>query len=312
MSAIPPVYFSNYNDSDSAQRLVFKTSGTEIMIDTLFKTVATIRNLEVPINNPCTPINNTRSKFQIGIFNEYKPVDKVFPELGYGLNLFEIPGPIYSVQKFLDSVNAIVRDKCAPVSMGFFELDADNAISYNVDLSVASEYNQLKIYFDPKLQRLFEAEYDQADKIGELSRLNIVKDFTNVPGKVTSFRLGYTFPLFFNLKGIRLYSTLPTTGSIIYKESHSQGTSNSTQPLLMAITYNSMQMFNNKNLIYIPSTLFNVVLNSSTSTQRFEITPKYFYADGSEEDIFLDPLEYASLTITFDRLVPRENFSSKL
>jgi hypothetical protein len=108
-----------------------------------------LRNLEVPINNPRTPINNTRSTFQIGIFNEYKPVDKVFPELEYGLNLFEIQGPIYSVQSFLDSVNAIVRDKCAPVNMGYFVLDADNVISYVVDLRVATEYNMLKIYFDP-------------------------------------------------------------------------------------------------------------------------------------------------------------------
>lgn len=303
----PPVYFSTYNDSDTTQRLVFKTSGTEINISTIFRTIATVRNLEVPINNPRTPINNTRSTFQIGIFNEYKAVDKVFPELEYGLNLFEIPGPIYSVPDFIEKVNAIVRDKCLPVPMGHFEIDRDNAISYVADLSVASEYDQLKIYFDAKLQRLFEADYDQSDKIGELTRLNIVKDFTNVP-KVVTYPLGFTFPLFFNLKGIRLYSTLPTTGSIIYKESHSQGTSNSTQPLLMSITYNSMQMYNNKNLIYIPSTLFNVELSSSTSTQRFEITPKYFYADGSEEDIFLDPLEYASLTITFDQLVPKENF----
>ena len=60
----------------------------------------------------------------------------------------------------------------------------------------------------------------------------------------------------------------------------------------------------NKNLIYIPATLFHVGLSSASATHRFEIVPRYFYADGTEEEIFLDPLEYASLVITFEKQTP--------
>jgi hypothetical protein len=53
-------------------------------------------------------------------------------------------GPI--VSRFCERNRSRQVCSCA---YGHFELDADNVISYVVDLSVASEYNQLKIYFDP-------------------------------------------------------------------------------------------------------------------------------------------------------------------
>ena len=303
MADIIPVTFTNYNDTNVTRLLTMEAFVGESILPKASDYQVCVRDLEVPINNKSMPINSTRQSFQVIIFNEYKTVDLVIPELDYGINVFEIPGPIMSVASFIKSLNDIVFKKASPVELGYFFLrEEDNAILYRYNAQHANEHDMIKIYFDNKLQTLFDFDYDFVDTAMGLPRLKIVKDFTPTPStevrEVASN--SFTFPRFYNIKGVRVYSNLPTPGHRIYAQS-SFPYSN-IAPLLTTISYNSMQMYQNTNLIYIPTTLLYNSLTSDNPLARFSLRFAYLYADGTEEPIVLAPLDYAKMTITFERI----------
>lgn len=300
---IIPVTFTNYNDTNSTRLLSLETNSNSELLASASDYRVCLRHLEVPINGSGMPINSTAGGYGVSIFNEYKPIDLVIPGLAYGVNHFTIPSPIISVEGFITSLNNIVFKKASPVQLGYFELQEDNSILFRYDAQYADEHDMIKIYFDAKLQKLFAFDYDQADKIGDKARFKAVYSYipsaSGVVNVVEVKASRFTFPLFFNLKGVRVYTDLPIPGTRIYAKSATPYSNIS--PLLTTISYNSMQMYNNSNLIYIPSTLFFNSLTSESPLNGFNLRFAYLYADGSEEPVTLGPLEYASATLSFEK-----------
>lgn len=297
---IVPVTLSDYNNTNNKTSLILAMNVKTDIISNTEEYNVCLRKMEVPINSKFMPINSTTDPFAVIIFNEYKPEDRAIPGLEYGINTFAIPGPIASVPEFLKQLNDIVFKKPSPVQLGFFDTDKDGIFTYNYNAQFANEHDMIKIYFDPKLQRLFPFEYDSADQITTCSRFKAVNDYT--PSASASSRIvtakSFTWPLFYNLKAIRIYTSLPITGHFLFSKA---ARTYDQKPLLADITFNSMQMYNNTNLIYQPNNFTYCSMNGMNTLRDFDLKFKYFYADGTEEDVSLDSLDYASATVSFEK-----------
>lgn len=300
MDNIIGVTMTQYNSTDNSFPLRFNvTANTEIISNTEEYTVC-IRSLEIPINSAKMPINISNNDFVVGIFNEYKPEDFIIPGLPFGWSTFTIPGTIMSVQDFLRDLNQIVFKKAMPKYLGEFILDEENHISYVYNEESASDHNMIKIYFGSRLQRLLPFNYSSIDTMSGMKRFLAVTNYTNTPNtKITSIKADkYTFPLFYNLKSIRVYTTLPITRHKIY--SMGEGSLKESD-LLASVAYNSMQMHENSNLLYLPSTFVYSSMGNLSQLRQFDVTFSYFYGDGSEIAIQLEPFDYASISISFEK-----------
>lgn len=297
---IVPVTLNDYNDTNGKKTLILAmNSKTNIVYNTEEYNVC-LRKMEVPINSKFTPINSISDPFTVIVYNEYKAVDLVIPGLDYGINIFQIAGPITTVPDFVKKLNDIIFKKPEPLQLGFIDIDTNGNFSYVYNAQYANEHDMIKIYFDPKLQRLFDFNYDQTDKINICSRFKAVTNYTSTPE--ASSRIipakTFTFPLFYNLKAIRVYTSLPISGHFIFSKAEKTYDQKS---LLADITFNSMQMFNNANLIYQPANFVYCSMNGVNTLRDFDLRFKYFYADGTEEDVVLDTLDFASATISFEK-----------
>jgi hypothetical protein len=137
----------------------------------------------------------------------------------------------------------------------------------------------------------------------EYFKFNEVTNFTPSSGSASFRQKTFTFPKFYTLKSIRVYSDLPTTPYIINDiDQNSTVASN----LLTEIVFNSQENYRIENLIYIPNVFRHYSLENSGGLRNFKLWFRYKYADGQEYALFLDSLEYASITLAFipqDKLV---------
>lgn len=273
---------------------------TEIITNTENYKVC-LRSLEIPINTRFMPIDSSTASFNVIIFNEYKPEDVLIPGLDYGVNVFSFDGPIMSVDSFIKALNSIVEIKTNDFLLGHFDMDDDNKIFYSYDRRYADRYDMIKIYFDNKIQRLFPFDYDASDSITGYSRLMIEKSFvpeTEVsPVKV--FANSFSFPKFFTMKAIRVRTSLPIVAHLI-----SSSSDRTLEPsnVLIDIKFNSMQMYNNDNLLFTPETLVYISMHNVNALRSFDLTFFYYYADGTEIPIELDSLDYASAFLMFEKI----------
>lgn len=292
---IQPVQVTDYNATDRNKNLSFTVSATTIVEETAPYLVC-VEKMEVPVNSKNMPINSSTESFNLAIFCEYK--DGRYPGLEYGVNLFSIPGPIYSVKGFIKSLNDIIF-KLPGGILGYFELDSENNIFYQYDKQHADEHNEIRIYFDSKLRRLFTFDYDSVDRIGEMWRLAIVRDF--VPTGSTQIERveseEFTFPLFYNLKAIRIRTSLPVAPHLLFNRANGKV---EMAPILMDITYNTATMFNSRNLLYHPNSFVYRSMSEAGTLRAFDLNFFLFYADGTELPLQLEPLDFASISLSFE------------
>ena len=298
---IVPVTVSHYNDTNYPIDLKLYPPINKDFIQNSEEYEVTVRSLEIPINTRFMPLNSSTGSYQVTILNMYKPEDRVIPGLEYGLNNFSINGPIYSVNGFIDQLNDIVFKKAYPVQLGFFYLDQDNMIHYQYDSQFANEHDMIKIYFDNKLQRLFPFDFDPSDSVwGSMQRFKAVTSYAPSPQGVvrivTINANSFSYPKFYNLKAIRIRTSLPITHHSV---SSSNDKVSDDSKVLLDIKYNSMQMYNNDNLLYTPATVVYSSMTSVSNLRTFDLTFYYYYADGTELPVKLDSLDYASAFIQF-------------
>lgn len=295
---IQPVIVTDYNDTNFNKNLSFTVSSSEVLEQTEPYFVW-VEKMEVPVNSKYMPINSTTGSFDLAIFNEYKPEDKLIPGLNYGINLFSIPGPIYSVKGFIKSLNDYIFKLTGGV-LGYFELDSENNIFYQYDKHHADEHDMLKIYFDSKLRRLFTFAYDSGDRIGEMWRLAIVRDFTPT-GSAQIERVEseeFTFPLFYTLKSIRIRTSLPVVPHLLFNRANGKV---EIASILTDITYNTATQYNSRNLLYHPNSFVFSSMNEAGSLRAFDLSFFLLYADGTELPLQLEPLDFASINLRFER-----------
>lgn len=246
-----PITITQYNATNNPITLSLKPSINDDIITNTEDYKVCLRSLEVPINTRHMPVDCTTGTFKVVIFNEYKPTDLVIPGLVYGVNTFEIKGPIMTVESFIQKLNDIVFKKPSPVQLGFFELDEENKIYYRYDQQFANEHDMIKIYFDSKLQRLFPFDFDSTNKIDDCFRFKAVKSYvpSGSANVVSILANSFSFPKFFTMKAIRVRSTLPTIRHLV-----SSMVDKSLDPsdVLLDIKFNSAQMYNNDNFLFSP------------------------------------------------------------
>lgn len=289
------VSIDNYNDTNNPRHLIMKTiSRTPIISNTIDYTV-TIEKMEIPINNEFAPINATRIPFKFAIFNE----DKFHATIPYGIQYYQINGPIYSVEGFLKDLNDIVLKV---YGLGQFILRADKYITFVYNKADKPKFENFKIYFENKMRKLFTFSYDLEDRIiapdsTEYFFLKLVTDFSSgETGSQVLVQDKFTFPKFYTLKSIRIYSDLPTIPFKICDMTRKELVDSN---LLAEVIFNSMENYDLENLIYVPTVIrFSSMLNVPV-INTLEISFNFKYSDGQEYSIFLDSLEYASATLCF-------------
>lgn len=291
MSEIQRLNIDHYNNMSHEYPLTLASYSQSDILTELDNYEVVVEKLEVPVNNITMPINNDITPFTIMIFNERKDT----PELPYGVNTYSFSGPFYSIDDFLQKVNDIVQKGMSTLTtFGQFLLE-DEMIYWVRDTSFDADYETYKIYFDPRLAKLLTFSYDTTDKI-EIAELVGYRFNATANSGQRTIQKTKTFNLFFTLKAIRVYSSLPT---IPYKIFNMAERSLVDSQLLTEVIYNSAQNYNEKNLIYIPTVFRHSSLHSTAALRAISFQFTYKYANGEEIPIMIAPFEYSSITIAF-------------
>ena len=293
--------FDNYNNTTRPKELEFITSSLTSVIDRPGDYHVTIEKLEVPINNKFMPIDNDTEPFRFCIFSDDKGAS---PKLPFGPHYYSFEGPFYSVDDFLKKINDVILKD---LGLGQFVLEEENDEKWIYFLANSDDFPLFELYtmyFDLRMVDLLSFEYNLNDSIVnngvDYVKFNEVKSFS-VPSPQFIFKTKqqtFTFPKFYKLKSIRVFTDLPIDYTFMY-DMQSRGLSK--QALLGEVSYNSMQMYKNSNLLYIPNIFRYVSLTNSSSVDAFRIWFRYIYANGGQNVCFLDVNEYCSITIAFKR-----------
>lgn len=296
-SKIQRVNIDHYNNTGYTYPLSLGSAKNEEFINQPENYQVVVEKLEVPVNGPNMPINNDETPFTIIIFNESKTI----PDLPYGVNTFTFNGPFYSVDDFLRKVNDITQKRLsAYTSFGQFILE-DKVIKYVRNNEYDGDYNIFKLYFDGRLMNLLTFPYDTTDVVNvagvKAYRFNLVTEPAATPYKITSVTESRsTFSLFFTLKAIRVYSDLPTIPYKVYNMTNKTLEDNN---LLTEVIFNSVENYNESNLIYIPTVFRHSSMSNAESLRNIHLSFRYKYANGEEKAIMIEPFQYSSITIAF-------------
>lgn len=106
------------------------------------------------------------------------------------------------------------------------------------------------------------------------------------------------FKNFINLKKFRLYSDLPTEPYWLYDQTN--GTMIQSR-LLGDITFNSVEMLGNSNLIYLANPYSYCSLVASGPISRFKLNIMAYYGNGLEAYCTLDRGSYTNIELVFER-----------
>ena len=290
------INIDNFNNTGRIYPLQLTSAKNESFLEDAEKYQVVVEKLEVPVNGVQMPINNDDTPYTIAIFNE----SKLIPELPYGVNTYTFSGPFYSVTDFLNKVNDIVSKKhAAYTSLGNF-IVVDRVIKFVRDTASDTDYEIFKMYFDERLMNLLTFNYDTTDKMTvggvPVFRLKIVTT-PIIPATVISVPQNTkTYNLFFTLKAIRVYTDLPTTPYKIFRMADKTMEDSN---LLTEVIYNTVENFEERNLIYIPTVFRHTSLSNALSLESIRLDFRYKYANGEEIPIMIEPFQYSSITMAF-------------
>lgn len=297
------VNIDNYNNTNNPQALLMTSTASTTIIENPTDYLVTVEKLEVPIGNKFMPINTDSEPFNICIFSELKLEDGTITNINYGTNWFQFQGPFYSVQDFLDKLNYIIFEQFkGDITMGLFLLEGEDII-YSYNAADAANFDILKIYFDQRLLDFISMPHDLSDyaknnNTGVETYRFLIDNTTTSSGSKKINQLKKTFHKFFTLKAIRVMSNLGT-GSYYINDMATKSMSNSN--MLCEIIYNSAQMYDLDNLLYVPNVFRQSSLRHTGSLSSIELSFYYKYANGDNYAVYLDSNEYASITLCFTK-----------
>ena len=164
-------------------------------------------------------------------------------------------------------------------------------------LATGVGFEKVKIWIDGYLEGLFEGLHIGQELVhNNHTYLELVNPKPD--NDVTTTQKESRLAKFINIKSFRVYSTLPTEHYWLYDQATNEMLPST---LLGDMTFNSVAMAGNDNLLYIPSAFrFNSLTNAG-SISRFSLRFTTYYSCGLELDCVLDKYGYASLTFVFSR-----------
>ena len=292
------VIFDNYNNTNNPRELQFITNSLDDILVNTDEYLVTIEKTEIPINSQFMPINNDTTPYHFAIFSDDKSVGALLP---FGLHKYKIEGPYFSVDELLKQLNDVILKV---LGMGTFTVNDEEYITFTVDSDNFPKFEFYYIYFDARLRNLLTFNFNLSDTISydgiELAKFNEVTVFTpSSPRVVVNYvQKSFTFADFFKLKSIRVYTDLPLVQTLVNDE---QTRSVIRENILGDITFNSLQMYRNKNLIYLPDIFRYYSMYQVQNLNTFRIWFRYKYANGEKRAVYMRPDEYCSIIIAFKR-----------
>ena len=283
----------NSNQSNSEKPLEFSLVNTASFVDNSIDYEVYIEKCEIPISKNL-PIYKSRTPLKLVIeATDKDDAPSIFP---YGELFLEynLGSSFKNVRELVSVINDKIYNQ---IDSGhqwcYFSVD-NSKLSFNVTNAAVS--SKMKIWLDSSLEGLLENlpcggyEYIQGHEYLEMIS---PKPVDQVYSQDESMAKNFV-----NLKAFRLYSTLPTEAYWLYDQV--LGTMVQSN-LLGEVIFNSKEMVDNVNLLYIPNVFRYSSMTDAGSITKFSLKVNAYYFSGLEEPCTLDKNSYASITLVFER-----------
>jgi hypothetical protein len=288
--------FRAYNKQAIAKELRFKLTSSVRVLDQSNEYDVCIEKMFIPNSSRYRPIDLVENPYTIMI--QYEDKDIPHPSLVYGPNYFQITGPLYSIQEFVDKVNVIL-DKASMTPgeypLGQIKLTYQGSTIVLVWEAKETDYakwNDYWVYFDYHLSTLFNFGYISGDDFAHQG-----EDFLRLrPIKVDKEQESFTADLFYKIAALRIYSNMPI-GDHFVSNDDERGTSISN--LVVEVYYNATQLMDTNSILYIPEAKVWSSLESYTPLNDVQLWCTWSYSSGSEIACMLDKRQLAQLTLLF-------------
>lgn len=282
----------NSNTSNSETPLEFNLINTIPFVDNSSDYEVYIEKCEIPIAKSL-PIYKGRTPLKLVL----EATDKDNKPAVFGTDLFlyyDLGTSFSSVKQLMETINAKIYDQLEEAYRWCYFSVQESRITFHVVNHAVS--SKVKIWLDSSLEGLLEdlpvegIEYIQGGEYIELVTYKPENmDYVQGESKAKNF---------VNLKTFRLYSSLPTESYWLYDQV--AGTMVQSN-LLGEVIFNSKEMVDNVNLLYIPNVFRYSSMTDAGSIQKFSLKIYAYYFSGLEEPCTLDKNSYTSITLVFER-----------
>jgi hypothetical protein len=291
---------TQYNTQAIGQEMRFQLNAPTEIIPQANDYSVCIEKFIFPNSNKYRPIDFVMKPYGINI--EYDDKDIPHPNLVYGPNFFEVTGPIYSIQEFIDKVNVIL-DKASMLplryDLGKIVLEYQNgtiALKWEAKEADYEKWLPFKLFFDYRLTTLFNFRFMWNDPENFVHN---GEDFIRVhPVKSTIEQESYSADLFYQISSLVVYTDLPIGPHYV---SNSSSTGTSLTNAMIEIYYNTSQLMDTTSVLYIPETPVKSSLESYGSVSNISLWCAWRYTDGREIAAMIDKGRSAKLTLLFEK-----------
>ena len=280
---------STINDSTIEFNLINNTA----FIDNSVDYEVYIRKCEIPISKDL-PLFVSREPLYVTL----EATDKNDKPAIFGDDLFRtfsIGNSFTSVMDVVNALNAKVFNQIEqPYQWCRFTFLSNHRIGFEVvNASVAYK---MKVWVDSMLEDLLEDLPITGDLYfqGHAYKEMISPKPTNASYEQQESKMKN----FVNLKNFRLYSDLPTEPYWLYDQVNGTTVESS---LLGEITFNSKEMSENTNILYIPNVYSYNSMRDVGQITKFRLNVMAYYANGMEVPCTLQKNNYTSIALVFER-----------
>lgn len=285
--------FNDYNNTPNPRVIELKPLFNNVIVSKADDYTVSIEKCAIPLDFSLTPIDKVDKPYAVNLFLDDKDIP--FDNLEYGNNLFYIRGPIYSVEEFVQKMNDIVFKKPQnQLTLGRFFLDG-HTIKWFVQQGDETNFSIIQIYFDRRLTKLFNFNYDFTDSMN-VNNYELVRFKMEEQGTFTQH--SYTYDLFYKIVSVCIHSNLPTGKHyVIDTITNTMCASN----ILQELYFNPQSYIENNRIFYIPTLEIKNSLHMLNEVTDINIWFTFKYADSTETAILLDVDSHARLTLKFEK-----------
>lgn len=283
----------NSNQGSSEKPLEFNLINTTTFVDNSIDYEVYIEKCEIPISRGL-PIYRSRTPLKLVIeATDKADAPAIFP-YGEAFLEYDLGSSFTNVRELVSVINEKIYNQIDTAHQWcYFSVD-NSKLSFNVTKHAAA--SKMKIWLDSSLEGLLEGL--PCGGFGYIQGYEYIEIVSPKPADLTYSQEESMVKNFVNLKTFRLYSTLPTEAYWLYDQV--LGTMVQSN-LLGEVIFNSKEMVDNENLLYIPNVFRYSSMTDAGSITKFSLRVVAYYFSGLEEPCTLDKNSYASITLVFER-----------
>jgi hypothetical protein len=249
-----------------------------------------VRKIKIPVNSWLMPIDVNSRGYQINF--QYEDKDIPFKDLVYGPNVRTIEGRIYSVQEFIDKLNALFTF----YELGTFTLDRETEL-ITFTSTTSAKWANIVVYMERKLCTLLSLHYEMEDNYEDARAVWLRFNYKfQLNDAVVVTQEEFCLDRFYKITGINVYTDLPTIAFV------SDGANTIISQVLTNIDYNPQAMRKNNNVTLIPSNPLRYSLTNPGRLSGFKVWFTYVYGSSDEIALFLDVDEPAFFDGYFEKI----------